>query len=214
MNTAEIEQGSDEWLRARLGKVTASKINDVMAKGQSGKPSATRASYLGKLVAERMSGEVHDGFRSPTMERGNEVEQSARDAYAFMEDATLEKVGFIPHPEIEMTGASPDALVGALGLAEFKCPDTHTHIATLQGKTIPRVYRLQMQFQMAVTGREWCDYVSFDPRMPASMQLHVQRVKRDQAEIDEIEAAIIEFLEEVKSTVADLEKRFNQKEAA
>lgn len=208
-----MEQRSPEWFAARLGKVTASRVSDVMAKGRGSAPSATRATYMGQLAAERLSGNPSEGFSSAAMEWGTETEPQARIAYEFMTDATVVEVGSIDHPEIAMFSASPDGLVGDAGLIEVKCPNSATHIRTLTGGGIDRKYLLQMQVQMAVTGREWCDFVSFDPRMPAEMQLHVERVKRDPDLIEEIESEVRAFLAELDELVADLYARF-MKDAA
>jgi hypothetical protein len=134
--------------------------------------------------------------------------------YAFQTGESVEETGFVPHPEIEMSGASPDGLVGSLGLVEIKCPNSATHIATLTGAGLDRKYLLQMQWQIACTEREWCDFASFDPRLPTEMQLHVERVKRDDALIEEIEGEVRKFLAEVDATVADLRARYLEKEAA
>lgn len=198
------EQRSPEWFEARRGKVTASKIADVMATGRSGKPSATRANYAADLVAERLSGEPTQGFSNAAMQWGTETEPEARAAYEFMADATVTEVGFIPHPSIDDAGASPDGLVGDDGLVEIKCPNTAKHIATLTGAQIDGKYIKQMQFQMACTGRAWCDFVSYDPRLPPAMALWIKRIHRDDEAIAEIEKAVREFLAEVYETEAKL----------
>lgn len=201
-------QRTEQWHADRLGKVTASRISDVMAKGRSGAPSATRANYLAELVSERLTGVPYQGFQSAVMQRGTEEEDNAIRLYAFMRDADVVEVGFIPHPTISDAGASPDRLVGADGLAEFKCPNTATHIKTLRGGKIDRTYRLQMQWQMECTGRAWCDFVSYDPRLPPEMALHVERVERDDEEVAEVREAVTAFLAEVSEAVADLRDRF------
>lgn len=198
-------QGSPEWLTERLGKVTASRIADLMAKTKSG-PSASRANYLAQLVAERLTGTVQESFTNGAMQWGTEHEPIARAAYEVRESVWVEQVGFVAHPDIAMAGASPDGLVGDDGLVEIKCPNTATHIDTLTTKKAPGKYVLQMQWQMACTGRAWCDFVSYDPRMPGHLALFVCRVKRDEAAIADIAKAVSEFLAEVESTIKKLEQ--------
>lgn len=207
----DVVQGSEEWRMARLGKVTASRIGDVMAKGQSGKPSASRANYLAQLVTERLTGIPHEGFKNATMERGNEVEPEARAAYAFARAVGTEvtECGFVPHPVIEWSGASPDGRV-AKGLVQIKCPFTSTHIAFIMSGKIDRAYLMQMQWEMACDGRQWCDFASYDPRLPEAMQLHVKTVERDEKLIEEITSEVIIFLNEVAATVDALNKRFGR----
>lgn len=208
-----IEQGSKEWKAERAGKATASRIADIIAKTKSG-PSASRANYLAQLVAERLTGEPSEGFTSAAMAHGTATEPEARNAYAFATDADVVQVGFIPHPSIEWCGASPDGLVGDDGLVEIKCPNTATHIETLRGDGIDRKYVLQMQWQMACTGRKWCDFVSYDPRLPASMSLHIRRVERDDILIADVQREVSAFLKEVAETVAELQSKYELKDAA
>lgn len=208
-----IAQGSDEWKALRLGKVTASRVADVVARTKTG-PAASRKNYAAQLIAERLTGVVVAGFQSKEMQHGTETEPQARAAYAFYADADVEQVDFIPHPQIPMTGASPDGLVGADGLVEFKCPNTATHIETLLGAPIAAEYITQMQWQMACTGRQWCDFVSFDPRMPGNMQIFIQRVPRDDKRIAELEEAVAAFLAEISLKVAALQDRYDPKAVA
>ena len=209
----DLEQGTDAWKKMRLGKVTASRIGDLMAKTKTG-PSVSRAAYMGELVAERLTGQPTEKFQSAAMKQGTELEPQARAAYEFLSGVTVAEVAFVPHPKIDMAGCSPDGLVGDLGLVEIKCPQTHTHIETLLGTEIAKSYRDQMQFQMACTGRVWCDFVSFCPAMPAGMDLHIRRVERDGAYIADMEAEIVKFLAELDGKVAALLERYGQKEAA
>lgn len=198
-------QGSPAWFAARCGKVTASRICDLIAKTKTG-PSASRKNYLAELVAERLTGTTAEGYTNAAMVWGLECEPQARAAYEFHTDATVEQVGFIDHPRILMSGASPDGLVGTDGLLEIKCPNTAAHIETLLSKAVPDKYVVQMQWQMACTGRAWCDYVSFDPRMPERMRLFVQRVHKDYPRIIELERAVTEFLSELEETIAALKR--------
>ena len=209
-----MEQRSDAWHSARLGCVTASRISDVMAKIKGGKPAAVRENYAAQLVAERLTGERTDFFVSSAMQHGIDNEDRARALYELHGGHTVAEEGFVPHPTIEMSGASPDGLVGDDGLVEIKCPNTATHIATLRGASIDRKYLLQMQWQMKCCDRQWCDFVSFDPRLPLDMQLHVRRVERDDDLLAEIEAEVTAFLAEVSEAVEDLENTYSKKEAA
>lgn len=203
----DIEQRSAEWFAERCGKVTASKIADMMARTQKGW-GASRANYAAQLVCERLTGTVEPSYTNAAMQWGNDWEPAAREDYGLLVGEFVEEVGFVHHPSIGMSGASPDGLVGDDGLVEIKCPNSATHIATLRGEPIADKYIKQMQWQMACTGRQWCDFASYDPRLPERMRLHVIRVPRDQPMIDDIEAHVQDFLTEVAATVADLEARY------
>jgi putative phage-type endonuclease len=200
-----IEQRSDQWFAARIGKVTASKVADVIAKTQSGF-AASRANYMAQLVCERLTGQREEFFTSAAMQHGTDTEPLARAAYESLKDVLVDEVGFVPHPAIEMAGASPDGLVGDDGLLEIKCPNTATHIDTLLTQTVPSKYNTQMQFQMACTGRSWCDFVSFDNRLPEELQLFVKRVPRDDVFIKQTEDAIVKFLAELDDKIIKLMK--------
>jgi putative phage-type endonuclease len=208
------EQGTAGWLAERCGKVTASRIADMMAKTKAGAWGSTRANYKAQLVAERLTGTVADSFTNAAMQWGTATEPEARRAYAFYADAEVVETGFVAHPTIAMSGASPDGLVGSDGLLELKCPNTATHIDTLLGQSIPDKYQKQMLWQMACTGRKWCDFASYDPRLPEEMRLFVKRLERDDAAIAEIEREVTAFLAEVEKTVADLSTLYSMKEAA
>lgn len=207
-----IEQGSTEWFAQRCGKVTASRVADIIAKTKSG-PSALRANYLAQLVAERLTGTVAESYSNEAMKWGTATEPEARSVYEFALDCKVERVGFVEHQQIDMSGASPDGLVVGLGLVEIKCPNTATHIETLLGGSVPSKYVTQMQWQMACTGRQWCDFVSYDPRMPEDMRLFVKRVGRDDAAIAELEQAVRVFLVEVSGTVEKLVSLYRQEAA-
>lgn len=209
----DLVQGTDEWLSIRLGKVTASRVADVIARTKTG-PSASRANYMAELVAERLTGARSETFTNAAMAWGTYNEPEARLAYEFRTDVTVEQVGFISHPIIEMSGASPDGLVATDGLVEFKCPNTATHIDTLLTGSIPGKYETQMLWQMACTGRAWCDFASFDPRLPEEMRLFVKRFARDDARIAEMEEQVREFLFELDTTVRRLSERYSLKVAA
>lgn len=207
-----MDQRTDEWFAARCGKVTASALYKVMARTKSGW-GADRTNYHAQLVTERLTGRPADSYSNAAMQWGIETEAQARAAYALHRDDMPVEIGFLDHPLIEWSGASPDGLVGLSGMVEIKCPNTATHIATLDGAEIDRKYLYQMQWQMACAEREWCDFVSFDPRLPAAMQLHIRRVERDDELLLELESSVETFLAEVAATVARLEARY-MKEAA
>lgn len=202
-----IAQGSPEWHQLRCGKVTASRVADIVRQTKSG-VSASRQRYLGELVAERLTGVPNVGFKSADMEWGNATEADARAAYAFMHDALLSPVAFVDHPAIAMAGASPDHLVGDDGLIEVKCPATHTHIAQLLGAAVEPDYVKQMQWQLACTGRRWVDFVSFDPRLPPDLQMFVQRFDRDEVLIKSLEREVEIFLAEVDDTIKRLRRTY------
>lgn len=204
----EIIQGSPEWLQLRLGKVTASRVSDVIAKTKTGW-GASRANYAAQLIAERLTGTVQESFTNTAMQWGTATEPEARDAYSFRADADVVQVGFVPHPTIHMSGASPDGYVSDFGLVEIKCPNTATHIETLTDREVPTKYLTQIQWQLACSGRKWCDFVSFDPRMPESMRLFVERVHRDDARIADLEKAVREFLAELDQKIGTLNKAFS-----
>lgn len=209
----QLVQGSREWLDARCGSLGASSVNDIMARTKTGF-SASRANVMAKLIAERLTGTPQDGYKSPAMIHGTETEPDARAAYEFRTDATVAQVGLVLHPTIKGTHASPDGLVGDDGLVEIKCPQTATHIETLSTGSIDTKYVRQMQWQMACTGRKWCDFVSYDPRMPEHMSIFITRITRDDALISEMEKYVTTFLSELDSKVKSLKDRFEPALAA
>lgn len=210
----EMIQGSAEWLQARIGKATGSRMADLSARLKSGKPGAARESYMLELIAERLTGLAADHFVSREMQWGTDNEPRARAAYEFLTDRDIELVGFVGHPRFTMAGASPDGLVGADGLVEFKCPTSKTHATTLATGQVPEEYLPQVYWEMACTGRAWCDFASFDPRFPEGMDLLVLRVPRDEAAIAALEADVAAFLEELDQRVAAIRERFALKLAA
>ena len=187
------EQRTEEWFRERMGKVTASRIADVMARTKSGY-GASRKNYMTELLVERLTGEREESYINAAMQRGIDEEPIARTEYELDRGVLVDEVGFVQHPSIEMSGASPDGLVGDDGMVEIKCPNTATHVETLIAKSVDRKYLLQMQWQMACTGRAWCDFVSFDSRMPAELAMVVIRVPRDEVMIEEIAREVTDFL--------------------
>jgi putative phage-type endonuclease len=213
MRIIDVPQGSEEWRMARLGKVGASMVADATARTKTGW-GASRANMAARLVAERLTGNLSETFTNDAMRWGTEKEPDARSFYSFVQGVEVTQVGLVLHPTIEMAVASPDGLVGEDGLVEIKCPNTATHIETLMsGNHDPR-YMKQMQWQMACTGRQWVDWVSYDPRMPDEMRLFVRRVERDNAIIAELEQHIREFLREVEQTCNELIARYRTPMAA
>jgi putative phage-type endonuclease len=204
-----MEQRTDDWFLARCGKVTASAIYKVMARTKTGW-GADRANYAAQLVSERLTGRPADSFTNAAMQWGIDTEAQARAMYELETGNGVIECGFFDHPEIAMSGASPDGLIGTDGLIEIKCPNSATHIATLRGAGIDGKYIKQMQWQMACTGTQWCDFVSFDPRLPDEMQMHITRVERDEEMLADISAHVTEFLAEVDATVADLTERYRK----
>ena len=202
-----MEQRSDDWFTARLGKVTASKVKDVMAKGRAGAPSATRQNYMMQLLCERLTGRRDEGFTSAAMQRGNDLEPVARSAYEVGAGVMTVETGLILHPSIEGFGASPDGLVGSSGMLEIKCPNTAQHIATLQSGSHDPQYEWQMLAQMACAERDWVDFVSFDDRLPDELQYVCFRFYRDEGLISAMEAEVRRFLDELASLEYDMRRR-------
>ena len=191
-----IEQGTEAWLQLRLGKVTASRVADIMAKTKTG-VSASRGNYLIELALQRVTGNIEPMYTNDAMAWGTATEPQARVAYEVKTGNFVDQIAFVEHDIIEWFGCSPDGLVGNDGLIEIKCPNSATHWATIKDGKPPNKYVIQMQTQMACTNRQWCDFVSFDPRMPERSQLFICRVERDQTMIDEIETEVMKFLIEV-----------------
>jgi putative phage-type endonuclease len=199
-----MEQRTDDWFAARLGKVTASRVADVVAKTKSGY-SASRDNYMADLIVERLTGQKAAGFSSAAMEWGVEQEPLARAAYSARTGELVEEVGFIDHPTVAMSGASPDGLVSE-GCVEFKCPNTATHLEYLLAGKPPEKYVTQMQWQMACTNRPWCDFVSYDSRLPEHLQMLIVRVPRDDKRIAELEDEVRKFLAELDEKVTKLKE--------
>jgi putative phage-type endonuclease len=208
----DIVQGTQAWLQARCGLVTASRVADVIAKTKSGY-SASRATYMGELIAERLTGVPAQGFTNAAMAWGTATEPLAREAYRAQSFDDVVEVGFVLHPTVMQSGASPDGYVGADGMIEIKAPNTSTHIETLLGQKIPEKYVTQMFWQMACSGRAWCDFVSFDPRLPPEMQLFIKRLERDDERIAELEKEVAAFIAELDEKVAKLTEIY-RKDAA
>jgi putative phage-type endonuclease len=198
-----MEQRSEEWFQARLGKVTASRVADVLAKIKSGE-SASRRNYKIQLVSERLTGEKQETYINQAMQDGIDREFYARERYV-QQFGAVEEVGFIKHPTLE-AGASPDGMVGEDGILEIKCPMGNTHTETLMTQDIPSKYIPQMQFQLLVTGRKWCDFVSYNPMFPENLQLFVKRVEADPVYQKELESEVKQFLSEVDDVINKLKE--------
>jgi putative phage-type endonuclease len=208
-----IEQGSPEWKAMRLGRATASRVSDIIARTKTGW-GASRANYAAELIAERLTGVPADSYVNGSMQWGIDKEADARAAYEFMVDAEVVPASFVPHPTIADAGASPDGYVGDDGLVEIKCPNTATHLETLRSQAVPGKYATQMQFQMACTGRQWCDFVSFDPRLPEPMQLFVKRIARDAVVIADLEQEVVAFLQDIDRQCREFRKQYGLEKAA
>jgi putative phage-type endonuclease len=204
----KVEQGTPEWFAARLGNVTASRVADVIAKTKSGY-AASRDNYMAQLICERMTNTVAESYTNAAMAWGTETEPLARAAYESLADVLVDEVGYVQHPRIERAGASPDGLIGLFGLLEIKCPNTATHIDTLITEQVPTKYITQMQWQMVCTGRAWCDFVSFDPRLPNGLQVFVKRVEFDTEYAATLEIEVVKFLAELDTKISKLNERLN-----
>lgn len=198
-----FDQGTDEWLAERAGKVTASALSNVMM----AKTTAGYQNYMAQMICERLTGKPVDTFKSAAMEHGNETEPQARAFYELESGNDVSECGFVQHPKLEMSGASPDGLIGSEGLVEIKCPQPSKHIKNLMGGNIDKSYTLQMQWQMACTQRLWCDFVSFNPSFPDHLQIHIQRVQYDAEVVKEITEAVTKFLAEVEVKMRALTDR-------
>lgn len=206
MALVEVEQGSAEWLQMRVGCVTGSRVADVMAKLKRKDGEAQcRQDYKAEITCEILTGRAADHYISPAMQWGIDNEIFARNAYG-VEVGDVEPVGFALHSRIARFGASPDGLVGSDGLVEFKCPNTATHIDYIIQGVVPPEYQWQMLAEMACAERQWCDFVSYDPRLPKKLQLFVRRFERDEARINEMEQEVVKFLAEVDEQIARLNK--------
>jgi putative phage-type endonuclease len=207
-----IEQRTEEWFQQRLGKVTASRISDVIAKTKTG-VSTSRQNYLVQLVSERLTGKKGDSYVNQAMLDGIEREGAARALYMLNNDVSVIEVGFFDHPVIANSGASPDGAVESsesgkyAGLIEIKCPIETTHTNTLMNKSVPSKYIPQIQWQMACTNAKWVDFVSYNPNFPVELQLFVSRVERNDELIKELEAEVIKFLDEVDQTIIKLKEQ-------
>ena len=202
-----MEQRSPEWYAARCGSLGASQVQDAIARTKTGW-GASRGNLRAQLVLERLTGQPSDTFQTAAMLHGIETEPEARTAYEFMHDAAVTEVGLVKHPRIEWTHASPDGLIGDDGLIEIKCMQPKAHIELLESEKIPLKYLTQMAWQMACTGRAWCDFAAYQPSFPAPMQLWVRRVERHDDSIAALESQVAEFLAEVAASVESLKAKY------
>lgn len=207
MKVLDFPQGSPEWLAARAGKVTASRIKDVIASGRGGAPSMTRAGYLGEIVAELLTGQpVGDGFTNSDMQRGTDLEPVARASYEALRGIFVQETGLVIHPRIERAGASPDGLVDADGLLEIKCPRIHVHLGYLMDGKPPAAYLPQMAWQAACCERAWVDFVSYCPALPDDLALFVVRYTPEAAYIESLEEAVQSFLADADAMLESVAK--------
>lgn len=210
-NYIDIEQNTPEWLALRTGAVTASRVKDVMAKLKNGGESAARASYKLELLTEVLTGRAAEHYVSQPMEFGIENEPLARTAYEIAQDVEVERIGYVKHPTIPRSGCSPDGLLGDDGLVEIKVPNTTTHLKYLIADAVPDEYIPQIMWQLACSGRQWCEFVSYDPRLPQDFSLFVKRLPRDEKLIASMEFEVVQFIEELN---AMCEKLLKNKRAA
>lgn len=207
MKIVDFPQGTAEWLAARAGKVTASRMADVVAKIKTGE-AAARRDYRAQLVAEILTGTPQeDGYTNVEMQWGIDQEELARSAYEVNSKVLVDQVGLILHPSIERAAASPDGLIGTDGMVEIKCPKTATHLQYLMDGTVPSKYEPQMHWQLACAEREWCDFVSYDPRLPSHLQLFTKRLQRNPERVNELEREVNAFLADVDKMLETV-KRF------
>lgn len=204
IDTRLLEQGTEEWKFARLGHVSASSIAAVMSKGKDNSESAVRKAYKIKIIAERLTGKPQESYKNAAMEWGNEQEPFARMAYEAKKNVMVDKTGFWKHETKEWLGVSPDGLVGNDGLIEIKCPNTTTHLEYIFDDVVPSDYRKQIQCQLWVTNRAWCDFVSYDPRLPERNQLFIKRCERDDKLIATMQEEVDKFLNEVQVIINKL----------
>ena len=202
---SDIEQGTDEWFAIRCGKVTASRVADVIATTKSGY-SASRANYEAQLICEILTGKPAESYSNAAMQWGTETEPLARAQYELKTGNMVNQIGFVVHPMIEQAGASPDGLIGEDGCIEIKCPNTSTHLDTLLSQKVPSKYITQMTWQMVCTGRKWCDFVSYDPRLPENLQLYIERIELDEDYAKKLQNEVVMFLVEVNEKVEKLRK--------
>ena len=202
---SDIEQGTDEWFAIRCGKVTASRVADVIATTKSGY-SASRANYEAQLICEILTGKPAESYSNAAMQWGTETEPLARAQYELKTGNMVNQIGFVTHPMIEQAGASPDGLIGEDGCIEIKCPNTSTHLDTLLSQKVPSKYITQMTWQMVCAGRKWCDFVSYDPRLPENLQLFIERIELDEDYAKKLQNEVVMFLVEVNEKVEKLRK--------
>ena len=206
-----IEQGSDAWFLMKLGKISGSRISDVLTEGRSGNESLTKKKYKNELIRERLTGKRIPSYKTPLMARGIELEPLARAFYEHTYQLMVDQVPFVDHLTIAMAGCSPDGLVGTDGLLEIKCPSPENHVGHLleNGQALIKTYYDQVQWQLVVTQRAWCDLISFDPEMPDHLKMFVVRILVDQDWKEKAEAAVIALNAEIETILTNLKEISN-----
>jgi putative phage-type endonuclease len=207
MRTIDCIQGSAEWLQARAGKITASRIADVLAVLKKGGEGADRRNYRFELLAERLTGRAEEHYISKDMEYGTEWEPYARTAYELERGAMVDTLGFALHPTLDYAGASPDGLVGLDGMIEIKCPRATTHLKWMLAGAVPEEHEPQLSFGMLCCERQWCDFISYCPDMPDGLKLFIVRVERNDERLAQIEQEVIRFNGELKAILDTLTPR-------
>lgn len=193
----EMEQGSAEWLALRLSKVTASRMSDVLSKGRGSAPSKTAETYMMELIAEKLTGESKPFFENDAMRWGTETEPQARTMYEINSNfVSVVEVAFIELNEF--VGVSPDGLIGDDGMLEIKCPTTITQLKRALSDDYSKDYYAQIQMQLWVAERKWCDFLSFDPRLDCDAGYLLQRVERDEEFIKDMEEKTVLFIKKMK----------------
>ena len=212
MNIVVFEQRSESWFAARCGSLGASALHEAVARTKTGY-SASRSNRMAVLVIEQLTGQTQDTYQNAAMLAGIEREPMARAMYEFMTNESVVEIGMARHPTIAGTHASPDGLIGSDGVLEIKAPQPAQHLSTLMGEPIQNKYVLQVQWEMACTGRKWCDFVSFNPDFPPAMQLFIKRIDRDDIFIAALEKEVAEFLSELRDTVHRLRQKYEPETA-
>lgn len=207
MRILDCKQNTAEWLEIRCGKITASRIADVLATLKKGGEGADRKNYRIEVLAERISGRIEDHYVSAEMAWGSEFEPIARSAYEIATGEIVDTVGFVLHPTFDFAGGSPDGLVGEDGGIELKCPKTTTHIKWMTAGGVPEEHQAQCLWNMACAERDWWDFISFDPRMPDGLKVYIERMERDEARIRLIEAEVVRFNDEIEAAADKLRSR-------
>jgi putative phage-type endonuclease len=203
----DLEQGTEDWFNMRVGACNSSRLNDALAKLKDPKKeSADRRNYKRELAIERLTSKAFEHYVSAPMQFGIENEGRARTEYEFYSGNEVTPIGLAMHPTVKWFMASTDGLVGKDGMIEIKCPNTINHLDILLSGEIPAQYHWQMLGGMACAERQWCDFVSFDPRLPEDLSLFVKRFHRDDALIAGMELEVVQFLTEVEELLAQLKE--------
>ena len=207
MNLLDLKQGFAEWLQERIGRCTGSRVKDALAVRKDKQPAAPRTNYLIAVVTERLKGDAVEHFVTQAMEWGIATEKYARAAYEIRTGNEVDRVGISAHATIDDFMASPDGFVGDDGVVEFKCPNSTTHVAWMIADAIPEEHRYQLLAELSCSGRQWVDFVSFDPRLPPRMEMFIKRLERTyevEVEISDMEEGVNLFLSDVQLCIAKL----------